>query len=237
MFFSDLWFTTKWDGETVANAPKYTKSVAPCMTPEKRLLYQVFAKLNTHIVNINRVKFTNTFVGKVREKLDVDLRREVMENSTKDHVHSSADDILKSLTLVYEESIDGVGIDVLDGIEGECEIEADEPAEVAGSVEDHNDPNQYGPANEGPDSTGKIHKHMFDNPWKIGRALLDIRDVTRVRAEIQRRLQKKSDVRKCILNGIRASNGNSSNHTTRVEVEGLALWQKHTRSVQNNLDL
>ena len=54
--FSDMWYSTTWKKD---KEPSYRKNVAPCMTPEKRLCYQIFVQLNTHVVDANRVKFTN----------------------------------------------------------------------------------------------------------------------------------------------------------------------------------
>ena len=97
--FCDMWFSTKWD---VNKVHTYRKNVAPCMTPEKCLYYQIFVKLNTHVADPNWIKFTKTYVGNVKDKLDVSLRRDVLENSMPDHATTNANDILKSLTQVYE---------------------------------------------------------------------------------------------------------------------------------------
>ena len=98
-------------------------------------------------------------------------------------------------------------------------------------------PDAYGPL-DSPSSKNPVHKHiMFDNPWKVGRALLEKRDVLRVREEAQRRRKQKSEVRKCILRGIQASHLRRNARPERVEVLGLSPWQKHTRSVPNNLGL
>ena len=51
-------------------------------------------------------------------------------------------------------------------------------------------------------SRKKIHERICVDPWSIGLVVLKEEDVLYNRAEVARCLQKKSSVRKCILNGI-----------------------------------
>ena len=59
-------------------------------------------------------------------------------------------------------------------------------------------------------SKKKIHKLMWKDPWAEGRKKLPGKDVIFVRAEVARRLTKKSWVRSCILYGIAAMKSKTS---------------------------
>ena len=50
--------------------------------------------------------FSKTFIVSIRSKITIDLRRKVLDNSMKDGPTTSADDILKTLSDVYKESMD-----------------------------------------------------------------------------------------------------------------------------------
>ena len=49
--FTDTWYTTAFKEKKQGN---YTRSVAPCMTPEKKLLYEALKLLQTHRVDKTR---------------------------------------------------------------------------------------------------------------------------------------------------------------------------------------
>ena len=91
--FCDMWFNTRW-----SEAEKtYRKNVAPCMLPEKQLLYEVFKLLRTHIADKTRIKFTKTWVSSVSNDLTTKLRREVLERSMHESPATSADEILEDI--------------------------------------------------------------------------------------------------------------------------------------------
>ena len=82
-----------------------------------------------------------------------------------------------------------------------------------------------------------MHRDIFNNPWELGRESFGKKDIVAIRAEAARRRKQKSDVRKCILNGISEADKLNNERTVQVDVSGLPPWQQYTRSVPNNLDL
>ena len=83
----------------------------------------------------------------------------------------------------------------------------------------------------------KMHGYMLLDPWKIGKEKLKKMDVLYTRGEKARRLEKKSRICKCILNGIKDMIEQQSNIVIDEERSELNNWQHHTRFRQNNLDL
>ena len=77
--FNDIWYTTKFKGNTVAD---YQENVAPVMTPEKKLLYQVFCVLETHCEK-GRGQPSTEYVLSAKKDLSIDLKRQVLENVIK----------------------------------------------------------------------------------------------------------------------------------------------------------
>ena len=75
------------------------------MTPRKRLVYDVFRLLRTHIFKDKRVKFFKDYVLSVSNKVTVKLIRKESESRIHDAPSTSADDILAALADVYNESI------------------------------------------------------------------------------------------------------------------------------------
>ena len=74
--FSDQWYTTKFKSEDVT--ADYTSTVKPCMTPEKKLVYQVFALLKTHVSDPSRQSFEIEYVSSVEKQITVQLKRYVL---------------------------------------------------------------------------------------------------------------------------------------------------------------
>jgi len=54
---TDIWCSTVWRGDDYTG--NYKPSVDPSMTPEKKLIYEVFCLLKTHNVNPLRILFKN----------------------------------------------------------------------------------------------------------------------------------------------------------------------------------
>ena len=88
--FCDTWYTTMFKGNVAAD---YQKNVAPSMTPEKKLVYQVFCVLETHR-NKGREQPSIEYVLSAKKDLSIDLTRKVLENSMKSAPATDVDDIL-----------------------------------------------------------------------------------------------------------------------------------------------
>ena len=99
--FCDTWYTSKFKGDKPAD---YTRSVASGMTPEKKLLYEVFVILQTHAQK-SRDKPTKTYVVSIKDRISTELRRDVLERAMKETPKTSADEILDTLSATYQESI------------------------------------------------------------------------------------------------------------------------------------
>ena len=82
-----------------------------------------------------------------------------------------------------------------------------------------------------------MHKYMLQDPWKIGHEKLKTMDVLFTRAEKARRLEKKSRIRKCILNGIKDMMEKASTIKVGWEFDCTNHCQQYTRSRRNNLCL
>jgi len=178
--FTNRWYTTKSKKDKDAS---YTSTVAPCMTPERQLVYEVFCLMNTHIINPRRKSFEKNDVGKVSDKLTVDLRRDVLERSMKEAPVTSADSILATLSIVYQESIDK---------QSDSAVAVSEELDVA-------DMSEVGPAEAGRAATVPAHrstksrsenvkkKTMSDligkDLWKLGKEEFAKKDVVRLRSE------------------------------------------------------
>ena len=223
-----MWYTNSFDEEFKRNN---RKNVAPGMVPEKRLCYEIFRLLKTHVEDVTRVQFTKTYITSIKEDISVELRRDVLERSMHEAPSSPADDILKSLNQVYNESITKAGA----GIANEEKEEGDED----GAEERVVDAIAKGSAGK----TGKVtkktmHKDILVEPWTEGRVEFAKKDVIKIRAEGDRRRKKKSEMRKWILSSIDRDKGTMEDIGDDVdEVLELPHWQEYTRRVPNNLGL
>ena len=83
----------------------------------------------------------------------------------------------------------------------------------------------------------KMHECMLKDPWAIGRDKLEKMDVLFTREERARRLEKKSRIRECILNGIKDLVENQFSTVVPPELEVTNHCQLYTRGRQNNLHL
>ena len=102
--FCDSWYTTKFTGDAPAD---YSRTVIPCMTPEKKIVYEIFKLLKTD-AQIDRPQPTLEYVLSIKDKLCTELRRDVLERAMKEAPKTSVDDLLASLSTMYEESINRV---------------------------------------------------------------------------------------------------------------------------------
>ena len=117
--FTDLWYTTSWSGDVPRD---YTKHVPSMMTPERRLLFQAFCLLKTHIVDPTRKTFNMDCVLSTKNKLIVDLARRVLKRSMKLAPATSANGILCKLNQVFGGKSNTAGIDAV----ADRELEPDE---------------------------------------------------------------------------------------------------------------
>ena len=80
-----------------------------------------------------------------------------------------------------------------------------------------------------------MHEYMLQDPWKIGNEKLKIMDVLFTRTERARRLEKKSHIRKYILNGIKDMVEKASTIKVGQELDSTNHCQQYTQSQRNNL--
>ena len=153
---------------------------------------------------------------------------------------SEADELLKTLTQVYDESIKNLGANVTDDDEGDAgELSAEDAAEFAGDDVDDVDTRYF----ETDAATDKITKRtinttMFKNPWKCGEeAFAKKNNVVDVRGKALEVRRKKAAARKAILNGIAEEETGGDDVVFGMEVDGLPHWRLFTNSIDNNLGL
>ena len=125
---TDLWCSTVWKGDV---SHDYRVSVIPTMTPEKKLIYSVFALLNTHQPSSSRTTFKRSYIMSIKTLIKVDLRHTVLENSMHVAPASNADDILTSLDSVYGDVSETAGINPM----ADGELEGDDLDELRGVTE------------------------------------------------------------------------------------------------------
>ena len=223
--FTNLWYTTRFKEPT--GEDDYSSTVPPCMTPEKKLVYQVFGLLNTHVVNAERTSFSKTFVSSVKDQISVDLKREVLERSMSAAPATSADSILATLNQVYQETIDG-GVQV--GAEEELD-EADLAQVTSDDVADE-------PAGQeaGRVTKKKMHDLIGKDLFALGKVELGKKDIAAIRADLHRRRMEKSKIRECIIGHIDSQRlGNEVK--LHPDIDYRPSWQRKIRNCENNLGL
>ena len=235
--FTDNWYSSISIGADTKKP--YASNVAPTMTPEKKMIYQIFKLLRTHEADYRRVIFKKNYVSSIEDDIDVELRRETLENAMHKAPETQADEILKSLTQVYDESIKNIGANLAkDGDDGEDgELSKEDAAEFAGEGEDI-DTSYF--VSEATQSMSKktINKTIYMNPWTCGNeSFAKKTNVVDVRAKACEIRKKKSAARKAILTRISEENGDGVDVLPGMEVDGLPHWHRYTRSVENNLGL
>ena len=72
---------------------------------------------------------------------------------------------------------------------------------------------------------------MLKDPWEIGNEKLKKMNVLFTRTEISRRLEKKSCIRKCILNGIKDLVEQVSKIEVGQELDGINHCQQYTLTI------
>ena len=165
------------------------------MTPERQFIYEIFKLLNTHQPDPKRIEFSKNYISSVKDEITTELRREVLESRMKDGPTTSCDDILATLSEVYEKTIDAETPDTAG--EELSRDELSEEAPIEAEPESNNIQQQWGKLKK------KImHDLIGDDLWTLGREKWEERDILRLRDEAKRLLVKKARVRRCIINGV-----------------------------------
>ena len=198
------------------------------MTPEKKLIYEVFGLLKTHNVNPLRISFKKSFVMSISDSLTIDLKREVLENSMHVAPSTSANSILDTVN------------EATAGVDAIADQEMDPSDVVNNPVQTELDPIPEDTAL--PDSVEKstkkvMHDLIFKDPWEEGRASFVKKDVLNLCAEQARRLKVKTDVRRCIFNGMRELANRSKTVVVGLEMSVRSEWWEYIHSHCNNLGL
>ena len=75
------------------------------MTPEKKLVHQVFVLIDIHYVNKARPRFTMNHVTSIKDKITTELSQYKLETTMRKVHKTSANCILANIDIVYRESI------------------------------------------------------------------------------------------------------------------------------------
>ena len=225
--YTDLWTSTVWSGDDVA----YTSSVAPCMTPERRLIYEVFCLLRTHIILTERINFKKTYVTSIRKLIKTELRWSVLEENIHKSTVTPCENILTTLKVIPPKTAGGV-----DPSEELDEGELAKLNKMAEYDSDADDEAMVPPVADDPPVDGD-GEHDWLPAWEIGRAKLAEMDVIYTRAERGRRLKIKSRIRECILNGIKYLVEDKVAIVIALASDLINHSQQYTRRRRNNLKL
>ena len=242
-------FTNHWYTNVVRTEEEkdYRCSVGSRMTPEMKLIYQVFGLLNTHVQSDERTGgpdgsqfgFGVDFVLSVKDQIDIDLRREVLERDMSETLEvTSAKEIIGILDEVYGESIDSAGISptATDG-DDEGELNSEEAAEVAAveaaeAAADERTREARRPAPKKNIKKKEMHRLISDNPWSIGKAKLRKKDVVARRLELDSIRHIRSKLRRAIINNIAGAGNKSTNSPVGSEQDvRTGVWQRRTKRV------
>ena len=109
-----------------------------------------------------------------------------------------ADDILRSLNEVYNDSIRPAGVDI--AVEERQEGEEHEAEECV--VNETLNTAKHKTAKTGKVARRSMHKGIKKEPWNEGRIEFRKKDVIKLRAEWDRKSKKKSEMRKLVLSRI-----------------------------------
>ena len=108
--FCDLWFNSRFHGDAERD---YNDHIESMMTPERKLVFQIFCLLKTHLFDVARNSFHLDYVLSIKDRLSVDLTRETLERSMNNSLVTSADGILSTLNQVFGKKKDLAGIDTI----------------------------------------------------------------------------------------------------------------------------
>ena len=134
-------------------------------TLKKKLLYEVLGLLGTQREDIQCSTFKISFVASVKDSISVDLRRDILKNSTKETLTISPNDILASVTQIYNESISSAAANPT--VDNKLDA-----ANIDGIDDDYKITNQRAGTHISPprDTTAKKTMHVLlrKNPWNKG---------------------------------------------------------------------
>mmetsp|Transcript_8791 Transcript_8791/g.15293 ORF Transcript_8791/g.15293 Transcript_8791/m.15293 type:complete len:254 (+) Transcript_8791:854-1615(+) len=229
--FTNKWYTTRFKEED--EVPDYSSTVKPSMTPEKKLIYQVFVLLGVHEENVTRTEFGLKYIVNNTKDITVELKRAVIENSMKEAPKTSADAILATLSTVYQETIDSeAGVDAADELDIgdglDDRVQSDEPATPQTRTTRASKTEKI--------SKKKMHPQIGIDLWKAGREEFAKKDVVAIRAAAALCQEPKGELRECIMNDI----------IDRLAAASMVIpddllyrpsWKKYVRNVDNNLGL
>ena len=197
------------------------------MTPERKLVYQIFCLLETHLCDETRTSFHIDYVLTIKDGLCVDLTRETLERSMKESPATSADGILSTLNQVFDKKVGSAGIDAI----ADGKLNVDDLPTIQEADESHE--------RTAPEKDKIIHRKLNDNisddPWKLGMELFSKKDVVRVRDAAASRRQKKSQIRECIMNAINEDYKRKTSVSVGTEMQGRPCWQTRIRAGSCNL--
>ena len=134
------------------------------MQREKQLLYEVFVLLGTHNKNPKRKSFPINYIEEIKQKISVDLRREVLEKSMKELPATSADNILESLNDSLDKS-NSKADKALAKEEMECEEDESE------DCNDDEDEDTNRPPTKQKLKKNTLHPLIMKNPWEVGNGM------------------------------------------------------------------
>ena len=173
------------------------------------------------------------YVSSIEKDLTVDLRREVLERSMKSAPETSCDRVLATLSITYQESIDRVQpVDAAEELDegdlDEVESETTEAEEQISRATRASSPAKI--------SKKKMSPLIGKDVYAIGTEKLLEKDIVAVRSEAERRREKKSRVRGCILQNIlECINGVVFEKPPHSDI--IPSWQQFVRGRQNNLGI
>ena len=200
------------------------------------MLYQVICLLCTHVANCNRNRFEVGYASSVKDKIDVELRRESLERVMREAQTTSADNILASLNTLYKESVVNIGIDpIAEGEEGEMDPSDVEDVERDTSGKKDNQSSLFHTKTKV--SMKTMHVNISDDIFALGRAKLAGKDVITIRGDADRVRNRKADVRKAIMNTMALSESNCAPISVGVELDVIPRWQLFSRRMRSRLNL
>ena len=137
--------------------------------------------LDTHNYDATQTSFPETYIMSIKDDETTNLRRAVLENSTKETEETSSDEVLTSLSMVLGSS-DGAaaGINPLEEMEVEETLEKISERVIV-------DEDEHRPLTVVSNNNKKRkHTAMSDDPWISGSEQLSKKDVIYNRGEVVR---------------------------------------------------
>ena len=80
-----------------------------------------------------------------------------------------------------------------------------------------------------------MHGSIEQDLWRLGREQFAKKDIVLLRADVGRCSQKKSRVRRCIINGIHAARSDGEKLDIGDDLDYVPLWQLYVKFRKHNL--